>query len=228
LERLLTNDRSRGGSIVAAYSQQWLAIINHYRSRPSVAKGHFEASIDQVLSASDALANGAAFAAGILIAQAAGDRGGVVRYAEGLEERLAETGTLLDYYTGLVADELVAAGRIDQLERLVGLFRSTSPWGKARRLHARGVLAAAQGDHQSAVDLALESIGTLEPRGHVFDPTRGRILAGRNLILLDRTEEGVPLLERAIADAEQMGARLLVDAAREVLGEAGVSRAAGG
>jgi len=90
------------------------------------------------------------------------------------------------------------------------------------------VLEGAQGEHLAAVDLALQSIGVLEPLGHVFDPTRARILAGRNLILLDRTEEAVPLLERAITDAERMGARILVDSARKVLGEAGVSRAAGG
>lgn len=227
LERLLEDDLSRGGSIVAAYSRAWLALFNHYRGRPSVARGHFDASIEQVLGASDALANGAALAIGILISQAGGDRGGVAKYADELGERLGEADSLLDYYTGLVADELVAAGQVDRLEALVGRARAGRPWGKARLQHAQGVLAEAQGDHQAAVDLALGSIRVLEPLGHVFDPTRSRILAGRNLIHLDRAEEAVPLLERAIADAEQMGAQLLVNAARDILDEAGQRQAAG-
>jgi hypothetical protein len=155
---------------------------------------------------------------GVVVSAVRGDQGALATYADRLESAVTAAGHFADVCAGGVASELVAAGRADQLRRLLAVARPGGPWDRARRLQAEAVLAAFDGDHLQAVDRAMQSIEICESLEHVFDPIRSRIIAARSLIALDRGDEAASLLQRAIVDAESIGAGRLADEARSLLG----------
>ncbi len=226
-EAILEADAARGGSRVGDICHVWLAYLAAYAGDATAAAEHLEAGVEGLLTSGDAQAESAAAMFGVVVSAVRADEETLGAYADRLESAVTPTGKFADFCVGGVAPELVAAGRIDQLRRLLGVARPLGPWGRARMLQAEAVLAAFDGDHARVIELAAESIEICESLGHVFDPIRSRIIAARSLIALDRLEEAEPLLRGAIADADSIGAGHLTSEARSLLGGDSQKLAAG-
>jgi class 3 adenylate cyclase/tetratricopeptide (TPR) repeat protein len=226
-EAILEADTARGGSRVSRVCEVWLAVLAAYAGDAEAAGAHLEAGAEAVLSSGDAQGETTTAMAGVVVSAMRGDDEALGRYADRLESSLTTAGHFADFCAGGCAAELVAAGRADQLRRLLSAARPGGPWDRARRLQARAVLAAHDGDHGGAVDAAMQSIEICESLEHVFDPIRSRLIAAKSLVALDRAEEATPLLERALDDASSIGAGLLASEARSLLGGDRARRAAG-
>lgn len=225
-EAILEADLARGGSRVSNICHVWLAYLAAYAGDAKAAGAHLEAGGEGVLSSGDAQAETATAMIGVVVSAMRGDDDAVGKYADRLETAVAAAGHYADSCAGGAAVELVAAGRTDQLRRMLAAATAGGPWDRVRRLQALAVLAAHDGDHDRAVEAALESLEIGESLEHVFDPIRSRIIAARSLIALDRAGEAAPLLERAAADASSIGAGLLESEARSLLDDDQSGRAA--
>ncbi len=223
---ILEADIARGGSRVSSICHVWLACLSAYSGDAEAAGVHLEAGAGAVLSSGDAQAETSTAMVGAVVSAMRGDGDGIGRYADRLETAVTTAGQFADFCAGGAASELVAAGRADQLRRMLAAARPGGPWDRARRLQAQAVLSAFDGDHSRAVDAAMESVEICESLEHVFDPIRSRIIAAKSLIALDRAEEAEPLLDQAIAAADSIGASLLASQARSLRGESQGLRAA--
>jgi DNA-binding SARP family transcriptional activator/TolB-like protein len=108
-------------------------------------------------------------------------------YARDLTWALARRAT-----AAVMAREYDLARRLADSTELVG---QRSLYGRDPRLHffVRGLLAAAAGDHQSAVDLYRRSI--YSPN---FGFTRANLELGRSLLALGRAADAVPVLQASL------------------------------
>ncbi len=218
-DAILAADTARGGSRVSAVCNVWLAYLSAYTGDLAAAGAYLEAGAEAVLSSGDAQGGTGTAMIGVVVSAARGDDDAVGSYADRLESSVTAAPQFADFCAGGATTELVAAGRADQLRRILASARSGGPWDRVRRLQAEAALAAHDGDHERAVAAATESIQICEALEHVFDPIRSRIVAARSLIALDRDAGARSLLQRAIADAESIGADLLAAEARSLFGD---------
>ena len=219
-EAILEADAARGGSRVSSVCHIWLAALAAYAGDTEAAGAHLEAGAEAVLSSGDAQGETTTSMAGVVVSAMRGDDEALGRYADRLESAVASAGHFADFCAGGAASELIAAGRADQLRRVLAAARPGGAWDRARRLQAEAALAAHDGDHSGAVAAAMLSIEICESLGHVFDPIRSRIIAARSLLAVDRDDEARSLLAQAIAGAGSIGAHLLVEEAALLLGGA--------
>lgn len=217
-EAILEADTARGGSRVSSFCRCWLALVAAHAGDVVAAGTHLEAGVQAALASGDAQVEAQTAALGVLVSALQGDDDAFGSYTDRLESIAVAAGQFADNAAGSVASELVEAGRAGQLRRMLAAARPGGPWDRARRLQAEAVLAAHDGDHDRAVDLATESIEICESLEHLFDPIRSRIIVARSLIALERDGEAAPMLQQAIDDADSIGASLLADLARALVG----------
>jgi len=203
---------------VSGFCHGWLACLAAYAGDTVAAGAHQDAATEAVLGSGDAQGEAAVSMFGVVAAAVRNDAAALEAHADRLESAVTAAPQFADHCAGGAAWELVEAGRVDQLRRMLSVARSAGPWDRARRLQVEAVLAAFDGDHDRAVDAAMQSIEICESLGHVFDPIRSRIIAARSLVALGRDAEAGSLLNQAIADAESIGASRLVDEARSLFG----------
>jgi tetratricopeptide (TPR) repeat protein len=227
-EAVLESDTARGGSRVSGFCHGWLAYLAAYSGDAVVAGEHQDAATEAVGSSGDAQGEATVSMVGVVVAAVRNDAAALEAHADRLESAVTAAPQFADHCAGGAAWELVQAGRADQLRRMLSVARSAGPWDRARRLQAEAVLAAFDGEHDRAVDAAMQSIEICESLGHVFDPIRSRMIASRSLVALGRDAEAGALLDQAIADAESIGADHLAAQASSFLGGEGRQSAARG
>ncbi|MDH3250291.1 MAG: AAA family ATPase, partial [Acidimicrobiia bacterium] len=225
-EAILEADTARGGSRVSGVCHVWLACVAAYAGDVTAAADHLGAGAEAVLSSGDAQGETGTAMIGVVVSAVRSDSAQLAVYADRLESAVTGSPQFADYCAGAVASELVEAGRVDQLRRMLALARPGGPWDRARRLQAEAVLAAFDNDHERAVEAAMQSVEIGESLEHVFDPIRSRIIAARSLLALGRDAEARPLLDHAIAGAESIGAGHLAAQASSLLGGEGRPSAA--
>jgi hypothetical protein len=219
LRAIVEADTARGGSRVSTDCTGWLALLGHFRGDSSLTSLLDIVTIEEALKTDDTLYQAGALTVALLTATGRGDRAEAQEWARRFFSVVSDDSELLAFYLGLIAEALVDVELTEELAELVRRARSVSPFGSGRLRHAEAVVAQVEGDHQVAVDRALEAVQIHESLGHVFDPVRARILAGRSLIALGRDGEAVDQLEAARIGAVQMGAMLLLDEIDELLGK---------
>ena len=118
-------------------------------------------------------------------------------------------------------DAAFALGRLDVAEEMIELLSSQPrgappPFLRAELLHARGRLAAARGNHETAERFLRGAVEAFTALGYPYWLARGQIALAASLIGLGRAADAAPLVASAVSVFDRLGAAPALERAQRL------------